>query len=440
VERVLTQKFQLGLFEKPYADEAAVVEIYANPPLALSRTLAQQSIVLLKNDGVLPLKRGIDKIAVIGPHADSIRLTQGDYHYPSHLMGILSLAEGMDAPAPDEQKQPINWAEHFPSTRTVFQGIQALAGESSEIAYAQGCDVTGMDKTGFAGAVKIAAEADVAIVVVGDKSGLGRDSTTGEARDSATLELPGVQHALIEAIHATGTPTVVVLMTGRPYLLNWIHEHITAVLEVWLPAQEGGTALADILFGDVNPGGKLPVSFPRGVGQIPVYYNHKPAGQRSHWHGEYVDMATTPLYPFGHGLSYTTFAYSNLRLSANAVQASDSVQISFDVTNTGSVAGDEIVQLYLGDPVATVTRPVKALKGFKRINLQPGATKTVTFDLDVRHVAFYDRAMNYVVEAGTITVMVGASSADIRLTGEFTIVGVTRVVEQVFTTPVTVAG
>jgi beta-glucosidase len=439
VERVLTQKFELGLFDNPYVDEGAVAAIYNNPPLELSRTLAAQSIVLLKNDGLLPLKKGIDKIAVIGPHADSIKLMQGDYHYPSHMMGILSLAEGMDAPAPDEERKVVNWDEHFPPTTTFYRGIQTLAGESSEIAYAQGCDVMSMDKSGFGAAVSLATEADVAVIVVGDKSGLGRDNTTGEARDRASLDLPGVQQDLIEAVHATGTPTVVVLMTGRPYAINWIHEHIPSVLEVWLPAQEGGAAIAEVLFGEVNPGGKLPVSFPRSEGQIPVYYNHKPSGQRSHWHGEYVDMPTKPLYPFGHGLSYTSFDYSNFRISALEVTASDRVQISFNVTNSGAVAGDEIVQLYLGDPIATVTRPVKALKGFKRLHLQAGECKTVTFDVDVRHMAFYDRSMNYVVEPGKITVMVGASSADIRLTGEFSVVGATTSVAQVFTTPVTVS-
>jgi beta-glucosidase len=306
------------------------------------------------------------------------------------------------------------------------------------VQYAQGCDVLGEDKSGFDGAVKIAQQAEIAIVIVGDKSGLGYGCTTGEAIDRATLDLPGVQQQLVEAIHATGTPTIVVLINGRPPTLAWIDEHISAVLEAWLPAQEGGKAVADVLFGDANPGGKLPVSYPRAVGQIPVYYNHKPSGGRSHWYGSYMDMSAKPLYPFGHGLSYTKFAYSDLKITPESVGAGDTVTIQATIKNVGQRAGDEVVQLYVHDVIASVTRPVQELKGFVRLPLNPGEQKTVAFQLDVRHLGYFDRQMQFVVEPGAIEVMIGASSEDIRLRGQFTIVGDITPVDQVFSTPVAV--
>ncbi|MFN8531814.1 MAG: glycoside hydrolase family 3 C-terminal domain-containing protein, partial [Anaerolineae bacterium] len=271
---------------------------------------------------------------------------------------------------------------------------------------------------------------------VGDKSGLAPGSTTGESIDRAVLDLPGVQQQLVEAVYATGTPTVVVLTNGRPHTLEWIAEHIPAVLVAWLPAEQGGAAVAEALFGDVNPGGKLPMSFPRHVGQLPLYYNHKPSGGRSHWQGRYVDMGTDPLFAFGHGLSYTQFEYANLRITPSDVTADQTVQVSLSVTNTGDRAGEEVVQLYIGDPIASVTRPVRTLKGFVRMTLQPHECRDVTFDLDARHFAFYDRNMRYQVEPGTAVVEVGSSSSDIRLKGEFQIVGPSTEVEQVFFTPV----
>jgi beta-glucosidase len=274
--------------------------------------------------------------------------------------------------------------------------------------------------------------------VVGDLSGLGAGCTVGESLDSASLRLPGSQQALIESIHATGTPVVLVLVTGRPYDLSWADAHLPAVLEAWFPAQEGGNAIADVLFGDVSPSGRLPISFPRSVGQLPVFYNHKPSGGRSHWQGQYIDSPSTPLYAFGHGLSYTRFSYSDLRLSETEVSPTGSVTVSVRVTNTGDRAGEEVVQLYVSDPIASVTRPVKQLKGFARAALQPGETKTVRFDLDVRHLAFYNADMQFVVEPGEIGVLIGASSEDIRAQASFTIVGEVTPVEQVFTTRVSI--
>jgi beta-glucosidase len=439
VRRILRMKVELGLFENPYVDEGKVLEIFNTPDqLELSRLLAQKSIVLLKNENLLPLSKTLKTIAVIGPNADSVRRLQGDYHYPSHLAHIFEQSTSVDAPNPQEELTAFDWSAHFPPTATVLDAIKAAASPSTQIRYAQGCEVNTDDTSGFDEAVAAATGADVAVVAVGDQSGLGKGCTVGESIDCAELILPGAQQALIEAIHATGTPIILVLITGRPYLLDWAVEHLPAVIEAWLPAQEGGTAIADVLFGDVNPGGRLPMTFPRSVGQIPVYYNHKPSGGRSNWQGDYADMPATPLFPFGYGLSYTQFAYSDLTVSHEQVTSTDTITIRVSVKNVGDRAGDEVVQLYVGDPVASVTRPVQMLKGFKRITLQPGEKKTVCFELDVRHLAFYDRQMQYIVEPGQIEIMIGSSSEDIRVCGSVEVTGAATSVEQVFFTPVRV--
>ncbi len=442
VRRVLEMKVQLGLFENPYVETGSVLSVYRTPDqVELTRTLAEKSIVLLKNDGVLPLSPEISSIAVIGPSADSARLLQGDYHYPAHMEGVYSASEAnMEAPAPvaSQAGPSINWEEHRPPTTTILAGIRQSVSSQTTVRYARGCNINGTDTSGFEEAVAAARQSEVAVVVVGDISGLARGSTSGEAVDRATLDLPGVQPQLIEAIAATGVPTVVVLTNGRPPTLTDVIDQIAAALEAWLPAEQGGAAVANVLFGAANPGGKLPLSFPRHVGQVPVFYNHKPSGQRSHWHGDYADMSPKPLFAFGHGLSYTEFTYSDLQITPSEAAAADTVQVSLTLTNSGSRAGDEVVQLYVGDPVASVTRPVKALKGFKRVTLSAGESKRLTFHVPVTHLAFYDREMRRVVEPGEIRVMIGSASDDIRLEGAFTITGQTTPVEQVYSTRVDV--
>lgn len=438
VARVLTLKLQLGLFENPYVDEGRVFEVYNTPEQrTLTRRLAEQSLVLLRNDGLLPLAPTLQRIAVIGPSADSARLMQGDYHYPAHLDHLVTNnVVSPDAPNPQQAaRAAINWDDHLPASTTVLAGIRAAVSAETEVLYARGCAVNDHDTSGFDEAIAAATAADVAIVVVGDQSGLGPGCTVGESLDSASLMLPGAQQKLVEAIHATGTPVVLVLMTGRPYNLSWAAEHLPALIQAWLPAQEGGTALAGVLFGTVNPSGRLPVSFPRSVGQVPVFYNHKPSGGRSNWQGQYVDSPTTPLFAFGHGLSYTQFGYSDLQLSSAQIAPSATLTVSVRVQNTGQYAGEEVVQLYVADPVASVTRPVRQLKGFARVALQPGETRTVHFDLNARHLAFYDADMRYIVEPGTIRVMVGAASNDIRQQATVEVVGAVTPVEPVFTTP-----
>ncbi|WP_035172029.1 glycoside hydrolase family 3 N-terminal domain-containing protein [Caldanaerobius polysaccharolyticus] len=426
VRRILRMKFLSGVFENPYVDVEKAAEVFDTPDQRkLAYKLAQQSIVLLKNQGdLLPLKKDIKSIAVIGPNADSVRNIIGDYAYPCHIESLVETKEQsnvFNTPVPDK----VSLVDNFVPIKSILEGIKGKISPETELYYAKGCEVTGDDKDGFAEAIEAAKKSDVAIVVVGDKAGLTDDCTSGESRDRADLNLPGVQQELVEAIYNTGTPTVVVLVNGRPLSINWISQHIPAIIEAWLPGEEGAAAVADVLFGDYNPGGKLPVSFPRSVGQVPVYYNHKPSGGRSHWKGDYVEMSTKPLYPFGYGLSYTKFEFSNLEIAPSEVYGDGKVRISVDVQNAGKLEGDEVVQLYVRNEVSNVTRPVKELKGFKRVSLRPGEKKKVVFELSVSQLGFYDEDMRYVVQPGTVKVMIGSSSEDIKVAGEFKVTGKT---------------
>jgi beta-glucosidase len=305
---------------------------------------------------------------------------------------------------------------------TIREGIKAKVSRKTKVLYARGCDVTDSSKDGFAEAVKAARQSDVTVLAVGGKSGVTPECTCGEMRDRVELSLSGVQEDLVTAIYETGTPTVLVLIDGRPLALGWIAEKIPAILEAWLPGEEGGNAVADVLFGDYNPGGKLPISFPRKVGQIPVYYAHKPSGARSQLWGDYVDASTSPAFEFGYGLSYTTFKFSNLKIKPNLVPLTGKISIRCTIENTGYRAGEEVVQLYINDVVASITRPVKELKGFKRIALKPAETRTVEFELRAETLGFYDKDMKFIVEPGMFKVMVGSSSKDIVLEGEFEII------------------
>jgi beta-glucosidase len=295
-----------------------------------------------------------------------------------------------------------------------------------------------MDRSGFDEALQAAGTADVIVLVLGDRSGLLANCTAGETRDSADLRLPGVQEELAQVIFDLGKPVVVVLVNGRPLAIPELALKASAILEAWLPGEEGGAAVAGALFGDVNPGGKLPITFPRHVGQVPLFYSQKPSGGKSNWYQNYVAIDCSPLYPFGHGLSYTTFEYDNFGLSPRQIEAGGTVDVSLTIRNTGQVAGDEVVQLYICDEYGCVPRPVKELKGFTRITLQPGETRRVTFHLPVNQLAFYDEEMKLVLEAGMIKVMVGASSADIRCKDSFEIIGApkTLVKDRQFVCPV----
>ncbi len=419
VYRHLRMKMELGLFENPYVDESRTLEVFEDPrSQELALEIARRSIVLLKNDGVLPLKKTLKRIAVIGPNANDGRSQLGDYSYPS-MMELVRMRRLQDPSLIDQMFA----SDQGGRIITILEGIRRVVPERMELIYAQGCDVQGEDRSGFAEAAAAARDADAVVLVLGDRSGLTPECTTGETRDCAGLRLPGVQEELAKGVTAAGKPVVVVLINGRPYAIPWLVEHASAVLEAWLPGEQGGIAVAEILFGNANPGGKLPITFPRSAGQVPVYHYAKPSGMGSFWYRDYVDQPASPLFPFGHGLSYTTFAYSDLLIEPKEAPPGGQVDISLKVTNTGPVAGDEVVQLYIRDEFASVPRPAKELKGFIRLSLQPGETQTVTFHLPVNQLAFYDRCLDLTLEPGKVLAMIGSSSEDIRLSGEFAVSG-----------------
>jgi beta-glucosidase len=438
VGRHLQKKIELGLFENPYVNESKVLEVFeTSEQRDLAREIARKTIVLLKNDGMLPLPKSIQSLAVIGPNAHDGRNQLGDYSYAamSQLMGCKApensafFHDDLEAVAQSDVK-----------ITTVLDGIRGLVSPETIVYYARGYDGLFDSDSGFDEAVQVAQKADAVVLVLGDRSGLTLDCTTGETRDSSDLKLPGSQEDLAKALIATGKPVTVVLITGRPYALSRLSETVSAILEAWLPGEEGGAAIAEVLFGDVNPGGKLPITFPRTVGQVPIFYNTKPAGARSHWYEDYVSGKVTPLYPFGHGLSYTSFEFRDLMIQPEQVRYNEHLDISLVVENVGQVSGEEVVQLYIHDMLACIPRPIKELKGYYRLKLEPGEVRQVTFHLPVNQLAFYDLDLKLILEAGQIEVMVGSSSQDIRLRGAFEIIGAPRVEvkERVFTCPVSV--
>jgi beta-glucosidase len=431
VRRVLCTKFDLGLFDEPYVDATAASAAAATPAHhELARTIARKSIVLLRNDGVLPMAADVGSIAVIGPNADTPRNLFGDYAYPAH---VESLGKVLDSGRSGLSTPGVESAEIAPvaiESPSVLDALRARYG--SNVSFAPGCDVTGSSVSGFAEAVELAGAADVAVMVMGDKSGLTEDCTSGEFRDRASLDLPGIQEELVRAVLATGTPVVLVLVAGRPSASAWIHEHSAAVVMAWLPGEEGAAAIADVLSGDTNPGGKLPISYPRAVGQVPVFYAHKASGGRSHPIGDYVDESASALYAFGHGLSYTTFELSDLRIAEKTVRWDDEIVVQARVTNTGGRAGDEVVQLYTRDAQASVTRPERELKSFLRLTLEPGETRRITFRVPVAQLGFYDRDLSYVIEPGEIEMFLGRSSADTVAVGSVTVVPTEQKPEKAF--------
>jgi beta-glucosidase len=422
VARVLSLKFRLGLFENTYVSPAAAVKLIDTPEdRELALEAARKSIILLKNDGnLLPLKKNIRSIAVIGPSAASQRNLLGDYSYPSHAEFVIKTDKktGQSQLIWKDKNKDRDTVDS-PQIITILDGIKGAAGKNTRVLYTKGCGIREDSKKGFAEAVKAARSADVAVVVCGDVSGLSPEATSGEMRDRSELGLPGVQEDLVKAVYETGTPVVLVLANGRPCVLKWLAEKIPAIIVAWEPGEEGGRAVADVLFGDYNPGGKLPISFPRNEGQIPVYYYRKPSGRKSATWGDYVDGSAEPVYEFGHGLSYTTFKFSDLVIRPKKINTDDTIILKADVTNTGKKVGEEVVQLYVNDVLASVTRPVKELKAFERVYFKAGEKKTVTFRLPADCLAFYNKKMERKVEPGVFKVMIGNSSSDIRLEGEF---------------------
>jgi beta-glucosidase len=354
--------------------------------LEAARDIARKSIVLLKNEKqLLPLAKNSKKIAVIGPLA----------HARMEMNGSWSAAG--------------DWKKSV----TLLEGIKAAVLPSTQVLYAKGCNIDDDSTNYFAQAIQTAKQADVIVLVVGEAA-----SMTGEAASRAALDLPGVQQKLVEEIQKTGKPVVVVLQNGRPLTINWIHKNIPAILETWFLGTQSGYAIADVLFGDYNPSGKLPVTFPRSVGQIPIHYNMKNTGRPMDPHNKYtskyLDESNDPLYPFGYGLSYTSFTYSDIILGKKEVTPKDELTVSCKVRNTGSRAGQEVIQLYIRDVVGSVTRPVKELKNFKKILLQPGESKDVVFVIKNKDLAFYRNDMTFGSEPGKFQVFIGGNSRDVK--------------------------
>ena len=398
VRRILEQKFRLGLFENPYVSPKYALQVtHTKESQKVALNAAHEGIVLLKNENnALPLKKNIKKIAVIGPNADNELNQLGDYTARVVLQDIV----------------------------TVLDGVKAKVSQGTTVKYLKGCNVIGNEINEISSARKLAKNSDLAIVVLGENEwqAPNHTGTNGEGYDVASLDLTGLQEDLLKAVYETGTPTILILINGRPLSIRWAAEKIPAIIEAWLPGELGGNAVADIIFGDVNPSGKLPVTVPRHVGQLPSYYNFMPSKEEWIEHGwgkAYADMPATPLWEFGFGLSYTKFDFSNLQINSKTIGTYGEVTLIVDVKNTGDRQGNEVVQLYIRDLIASVTVPVKELKGFQKIMLDPGEMKTVEFKLNHDDLAFYNKSMELVVEPGTFKIMVGSSSEDIRVKGEF---------------------
>jgi beta-glucosidase len=388
VRRVLRVKYALGLFDNPYghsSEERERSTLLSPNHIARARDAGRKSIVLLKNSGgVLPLSKKIGSIAVIGPLADD----RGDPLGPWDALG---------------RPQDVV---------TLLEGIRGALPPSAHVLYAQGCAIEGNGTGGIAAALEAAKNADAVVLAVGESSAM-----SGEAASRSSLDIPGIQDALIEAVAGTGKPVVLVLMNGRPLSITWAEAHIPAILETWFLGVQTGNAVADVLFGDCNPSGKLPVTFPRTVGQVPFYYNHKNTGRppvdTARFTSRYMDLPSSPLFPFGFGLSYAAFDYSDLTVTPGTIDSAGTVTVAIRVKNTGARAGEEIVQLYVRQDVGSVTRPVRELKGFRRIMLAPGESRQVEFPLPGRDLLMYDAAMRRVVEPGRFTVYVGTNSRDV---------------------------
>ncbi|KQY41966.1 beta-glucosidase [Cellulomonas sp. Root137] len=399
VLRALRQKDELGLLDATFDDEPPTsVDLDSPEHRRIAARLAEESVVLLSNDGTLPLA-GPARVAVIGPNADRAEALFGCYSFLNHVLA------------------------HHPEVEVGFESPtvrQALAAElpGAEIVFALGCAVDDDDRSGFGAAVQAAASAEVAVLVVGDHAGLFGRGTVGEGCDRDDLELPGVQRELVEAVLATGTPVVLVLLTGRPYAIDWALERCAAVVQAFFPGEEGGTAIAGVLSGRVNPSGHLPVSMPRSAGAQPFSYLHPPLGGN----GDVTNLASTPALPFGHGLSYTTFVHSELAVGAQ-VPTDGHIGASVRVTNTGERAGDDVVQLYARDLVGSVTRPVAQLVGYRRVRLEPGESTVVTFSVPTTRLAFSGRDLARVVEPGDVDLWVGPSCAERETEGRLTLTG-----------------
>jgi len=393
VRRILHKKFELGLFDDPYrySDEEREKEVtLAQEHREAARDVARKSMVLLKNDDVLPFSKKVKKVAVIGPLADAKNEMIGTWSAQGEGKDAVSLLDGLKNALPD-----------------------------ADIKFVKACEVESDDKSGFDKALKAAEKADIVIAAVGEEAMM-----SGEALSRMDIKLPGVQEDLVLELAKLDKPLAVVLFNGRPLVITEVAENAPAILESWLPGTEAGNAIADVLFGDYNPSGKLTATFPYALGQVPIYYSHKHTGRprtEARYTSKYIDGPNEPLYPFGYGLSYTTFKYSNLELSSKKIQDGEALTVSVDLKNTGDFDGEEVVQLYVRDLVGSVTRPVKELKGFEKVSLKAGEEKTITFELNTEDLAFYNRDWEWTTEPGEFHLFVGGNSKD-TLKAEFSLV------------------
>ena len=400
VKRILRKKFELGLFDDPFKfnNEEREQKALNNPEhRKVARAMAAKSIVLLKNEkGILPLSKSTKTIAFIGPLVKEYKQNMGFW--------------SVELPELDYTKEIVSQ----------WDGLQNKVEKNTQLLYAKGCDIEGDNTEGFAEAIAVANQADVVILSIGER----RDQS-GEAKSRSNLRLPGVQEELVKAIQATGKPVVVLINAGRPLIFNWTADQVPAILYTWWLGSEAGNAIADVLFGDYNPSGKLPISFPREEGQIPIYYNHFNTGRpapnetATNYVSAYIDLKNSPKFPFGYGLSYTTFNYSDLQLSKKVMKKNETITVSFTLTNSGKFDGEEVVQLYLKDQVGSVVRPVKELRDFQKVFLKARASQKITFTIDKEKLAFYNAKLEWEPEPGTFEVQLGSSSTDIRLKDNF---------------------
>lgn len=394
VRRILRKKFEMGLFDDPFRfcnEERERQALNNTAHKAAARDMAKKSIVLLKNEqSLLPLSDTLKRIAFIGPLVKEVKQN----------LGFWSIE------MPDDSSYIVSQ----------WQGLRERLPATTQLTYAKGCGIADTSRVGFEEALRVAKASQLVIMSVGES----RDMS-GEAHSRASLQLPGVQEELIKAIQATGVPVVVVINAGRPLIFNWTADNMPAIVYSWWLGSEAGNALADVLTGDYNPSAKLPMTFPRAEGQIPIYYNHfntgRPATSDSdrHYKSAYTDLSLSPRYAFGYGLSYTTFRYYNLQLDKKKMKAGEQISLQLKVTNTGKYAGEEVVQLYLRDRFGSVVRPVKELKDFRKISLQPGETKTVQFTINKEKLSFYNDKLQWIAEPGVFDVMIGSASDDIRV-------------------------
>jgi beta-glucosidase len=443
VAAVLTAKFRMGLFEHPFAPEGDERDARFHADTALSLQSARESMVLLRNDGILPLPARVRKIAVVGCHAASARFFFGGYTHYSMAEGKLAAHASMAGLAAADTDRPIGATisgtsieasdgpeyeallrQQKPAARSLLDELRARLPDA-EIAWSYGYPIAGDDNSGYPAAIALAAEADIVVLTLGGKHGTSSIASMGEGIDATDICLPACQDGLINALAELDVPLIGVHLDGRPVSSDAADRHLAALIEAWSPAECGAEAIVDVLLGSYNPSGRLPVSVARNAGQVPIYYGH-PHG--SSWHQgesigfpEYVDAPHTPRYAFGHGLSYTAFHYSGLRLSRREVRATESVEVGFTLTNTGQYAGTEVVQLYVRDRYASLSRPVLELAGFQRVDVEPGETVDVSFSVAMSQLAFLDAELRWRVEAGEVDILIGASSADLRLADVVTI-------------------